>query len=376
MGKKIIASCVLGDMTFQYVEQDVKNERGLRLILFPTSRASDVVEHREVITDRPELSSYIKRVGEHPAEYSRDSLLQIKLAEEPVQEQFSGGVTLFDSPSTASLEFHSQEVRKSGEWTDIQTVLMHPRGLRCTHHVVYRENSSGVEMFSEVTNESDEPVLLELLSSFVLNGLTPFDESETAGRMKIHRFRSWWSAEGRLESRTVEDLHLERPWATCGARSERFGQVGSMPVRHFFPFVAAEDAVEGVVWAAKLAWAGSWQVEILRCGDTLALTGGLVAAPVIKEGASELFGPDIKSWREPEGWQAVLRTGTEGTRALAVIHSFKEPLPETIQVPLQGSGWRVSRLFPEDGAAFVDGDELCVKPDGPFCGLACLLEKE
>jgi alpha-galactosidase len=48
-----------------------------------------------------------------------------------------------------------------------------------------------------------------------------------------------------------------------------------MPVRGWFPFVALEDRPVGVFWGAQLAWAGSWQMEVYRRDDQLALSGGL-----------------------------------------------------------------------------------------------------
>ena len=90
----------------------------------------------------------------------------------------------------------------------------------------------------------------------------------------MHRYRSTWSAEGRLDTQGIEDLQLERSWIGHGIACERFGQVGSMPVRGFFPFVALEDREAGVLWGAQLATPGSWQMEVFRKDDFVALSGG------------------------------------------------------------------------------------------------------
>ena len=256
----------LGGVFVRYLHY---KEGGVTFELLPADHAP-VAERREVLS-----GTAVDHVNWVPhAESSSDRLMQIKLVGAPTQDAFSGGITMFDSFSARELQFESRETVVSGGVKDIQTVLVHPAGLRCIHHVVCRDDESVVEVFSEVVNESQDAVELELLSSFVLSGITPFDAADAPGRIKLHRFRSWWSAEGRLESRTLEDMHLERPWITHGVRAERFGQVGSMPVRKFFPFVAAEDVEAGVVWGAKLAWAGSWQMEAIRRGDRLTLTGG------------------------------------------------------------------------------------------------------
>jgi alpha-galactosidase len=66
------------------------------------------------------------------------------------------------------------------------------------------------------------------------------------------------------------------------------------------------------------------------------------AAPVIRDGVSQLverFGP---SWRHPTGWQGVVRSTSE--RVLVVLHSFKDS-PTTLAVPLPGVGWRIAETL-------------------------------
>lgn len=263
-----ITEYTLGDILVRYIRHD--GENGAELELVPSDKKGLIKERREFLTG-------IEAIGSpklEPARISRDNLLQIKLHDEPTRNGFSNGVSMFDSYSTEALQFAGQESVKTGDEVDIQTTLNHPHGLRCIHHAVYREGEPGLRLFSEITNTSTEPLTVELLSSFVLSGITPFDEASAPGRLQLHRFRSWWSIEGKQETRTLEELQLVRSWTNVGVRSERFGQVGFMPVRHFFPFVAAEDTEANVTWGAKLAWAGSWQMEAIRRGDTLTLTGG------------------------------------------------------------------------------------------------------
>lgn len=258
---------VLGDLIVRYVWRN----GGVELELIPDSKKEAVIPNRKRVSGTA-VNHLLQKI---PARFPCDSLLQIKLRGEPTGPVFSEGITSFDSLSTQALEFISQEVVEIGDAMDIQTVLRHPKGLRCVHHAVYRKGLPVLRVYSEVINESSDPVVLELLSSFALSGITPFSADDAPERLKIHRFRSWWCAEGKLETRSIEDLHLERTWLSIGVRSERFGQVGFMPVRRFFPFVAVEDTEADVLWGAKLAWAGSWQMEVLRRGDALVLSGGL-----------------------------------------------------------------------------------------------------
>ena len=56
--------------------------------------------------------------------------------------------------------------------------------------------------------------------------------------------------------------------------------------------------------------------------------------PVIKNGQSHRFGPDVASIRHPEGWQAVVRTGEGGEIACIILHTFDGILPEEIKISL------------------------------------------
>ena len=142
--------------------------------------------------------------------------------------------------------------------------------------------------------------------------MTPFAEDDAPNRLFLHRFRSFWSAEGRHVCQPVEELGLERSWATHSVRAERFGQVGSMPTRGYFPFVGVEDRVEGVFWGAQLAWAGSWQMEAYRCDDQLSLSGGL---------ADREFGHWIKN----------VAPGESLTSPLAYVSTVKGDLDDLCQ---------------------------------------------
>jgi alpha-galactosidase len=180
-----------------------------------------------------------------------------------------------NSETLESLRYAGQEKKEDADKTEIITTLRSPRGYSCVHRLSYRRGDESISVHTEFHNDGAHPLTLELLASFSLSGITPFAEDDAPLRLFIHRFRSTWSAEGRHISQPVEDLSLERSWSGHGIRNERFGQLGSMPVRGYFPFVAVEDRTEGVFWGAQLAWIGSWQMEIYRRDDQLCLSGGL-----------------------------------------------------------------------------------------------------
>ncbi|HEX2099841.1 MAG TPA: glycoside hydrolase family 36 protein, partial [Candidatus Synoicihabitans sp.] len=204
-----------------------------------------------------------------------DSLVQVKLVGDSYPGAFAQGHTMRNAPSLNRFRWHDQTVQDLADARVVETTLRREDGCTLVHRLTSRRGETAFEISTTFVNGSSAPVTLELLSSFSLGGITPFARDDAPERLRVHRFRSAWSAEGRLETRSIEELHLERSWSGAGAFSERFGQIGTMPVRRWFPFVAIEDTVTGVCWGAQLAWAGSWQLEVYRQNDDVCLSGGL-----------------------------------------------------------------------------------------------------
>ncbi len=242
----------LGDMSLRYLRDAASGCVGMELV--PLAMRDQVLYG----PDRP-----------------LESLVQLKRVGYPYPGGFAQGHTLHNSPSSKAFRFEGQQVDRPSDGLAICTTLRSAEGHVIEHHLAWREGETVVEIKTRFINQAKRPVQLEMLSSFSLAGLTPFHEGDSSGRLRVHRFRSGWSAEGRLETRTIEQLHLERSWSCAGAFSERFGQVGTMPVRKWFPFLAVEDFQAGVLWGAQLAWAGSWQMEVFRQFDDVAISGGL-----------------------------------------------------------------------------------------------------
>lgn len=204
-----------------------------------------------------------------------DPLVHLKLMGDAYTASFGQGRTMRIAPTVDRFLFQGQTTHKNGTETVIKTTLASADGCRIEHGVSWHDGDRAIKIKTAFVNASQEPQTLEMLSSFSLGGISPFDGGDVAGRLKVHRFRTVWCAEGRLETQSAELLHLERSATGHGAYSERFGQIGSMPARGWFPFAAIEDTVAGVVWGAQLAWGGSWQMELFRKDDQLCLSGGL-----------------------------------------------------------------------------------------------------
>jgi alpha-galactosidase len=260
----VLSEHELGDMVAHYVTD---TEGRVGLWLYPASERHRLADRRATMAGE----SWVRRPSQDRPAIGVESLVHVAITGDDQAGQFGPGRTMMWSPSIDRFRLDSQH--REGE--TIVTVLRDDSGLVIQHRLSagYR----GLTIRSEVTfsNESAVPVRLELLTSFAISGITPFAVDDAPGRLLAHRFRSVWSAEGRMVSDSIEHLHLERSWAGDMKFSERFGQVGSMPVRGWFPSALVEDTEAGVVWGARLAIPTSWQLEIGRRSDDLTLSGGL-----------------------------------------------------------------------------------------------------
>ena len=260
----------LSDMVVEYLLATESQSVGLRL--YPTSTTGRLVTRREFLRTHEALLQ--PKFMPLMRAWQVEPLVQIKLIGDPVTG-YSQGLTMRNSDTLLSLRYAGQEVLTSDGKTEVVTTLRSDRGYACEHHLLYRQGDEALTLQTIFKNEGQASLSLDLLASFSISGLTPFAEDDAPNRLFLHRFRTFWSAEGRHVCQPVEELGLERSWATHAIRAERFGQVGSMPTRNYFPFVGVEDRAEGVLWGAQLAWAGSWQMEAYRRDDQLSLSGGL-----------------------------------------------------------------------------------------------------
>lgn len=245
---------------------------GLELHLHPSNRNQDCIPRRKTIKDRPECRALNPRITRP------DCMVQIKCTKDAVDGGFITGTTMQNSSTAMGMRpvpTVEEDTNGLGPNVTTTTFINTDSGLRVTHHIESTPVEGTLRIWTTARNISSEPITIDHLSSFTLSGITPFAEDDAAGRLRMHRFRSWWSNEGYHENRTLEEHHLIRNWGGCNFASERFGQIGTMPVRQFFPFIAIEDTEAKVLWGAQLAWAGSWQMECSRRGDTVSISGGL-----------------------------------------------------------------------------------------------------
>lgn len=202
-----------------------------------------------------------------------EPLVQLKLMGDDAPSYFSGGRTMRNAAPPMELTGQREEQYDAG--VTITTTLKSTRGFQCVHTLTLFQSSPAAEVQTTFLNDGREPLTLEMLSSFTLGSLSPFSSGLAPETLMIHRMRSTWSAEGRLDSQRAEDLQLEPSWKNYSANSIRFGSVGSFPARGWEPFCAVEDTAHGVIWAAATSQAYSWQMELYRKDLGLSLSGGL-----------------------------------------------------------------------------------------------------
>lgn len=182
--------------------------------------------------------------------------VEVRLKGDAYGVGFSNGLTLTGSATTNSLTVQEE--------TQDCTVYVDPRGYRI--EVWHQKRGDVTDCKTVFYNDSEKPVTIEMLSSFALKGVIAD---------KLYRIQSFWSAEGRLLCQNLADLNMEPSWSGVGVRDEKFGQIGSMPVRKWFPFMAVEDTHTGTFTGVQLYCASSWQMEVFRQQEPLHLCGGL-----------------------------------------------------------------------------------------------------
>ncbi|MFI4913373.1 MAG: alpha-galactosidase [Sedimentisphaeraceae bacterium JB056] len=267
---KEISKFYFGDTVVKYITD---SSGAVGLMLLPADMESEIVDYRQNLDQMRELA-VIPEIDSVPAR-PVDSLVQLKCVGDDYPGGFAQGRTMRNSGSVRALKFLSQDVSKSEDATIITTTLIREGCYLCHHTLKNYTGYSDVEVYTVFENISKEDISLEMLSSFSICGITPFDSEDASEKLYMHRFRASWSAEGRHECRSLEQMQLERSWSGAGTNCERFGHNGSKATIGFFPFLAVEDRQAGVFWGSQLAWSGSWQMELYRKDDAAAISGGL-----------------------------------------------------------------------------------------------------
>lgn len=242
----------LGDMVARYVTD--KKHRSVGLVLIPANAPYPQNMHKDM---------------------GIDSIVQLKIVGDTYDGAYAQGMSMRNGESVRRLNYKNQESSWKKDKFYITTYMEDERGYLVNHTLIWRRDTSYIRIFCGFTNHSQKDVKIEMFESFSLSEISPYLEESGYGKLDVYRIRSVWSQEGRLEHIPVEDLQLEPAWSPHAVRCEKFGQLGSMPVNKFFPFVAIKDKEHNVFWGAQIAHPASWQIELYRKDDGLAVSGGL-----------------------------------------------------------------------------------------------------
>lgn len=289
---------VLGNTLVRYL---IDERRNIALQLLPVSlenQAATPWEHPEAPFDPRRNYTHNWELG---------SLVHFHLT----HQQFTRpGMTMQMAANSHSLLFDGQTVTKNGAVTAVKTTLKSNDGYVVHHTLTHHEGLRGFEVQTEFINGSDSDVTIDMLTSFVLDGLSPFQDDDAPNTYRFHRFHAGWSLEGKHVCLPIEEMGLEKPWISwlIADNNERFGSLGSYPVERYFPAAVFEDTKSGVCWAAQVAHNATWQMELGRIGDYMTFCGGL-------------------GDREFCGWKKVLKSGealTAPTAFVATVHGDVE----------------------------------------------------
>lgn len=180
---------------------------------------------------------------------------QLKVRGDAFNGHYTNGLSLANSESVWKCKKEYEDDKKTVYTRDDYRVT--------AYHI---NNGDTTECYTVFENTSDKDITLDMISSFCI-------EDITADR--LHRATSFWSAEGKILSQDLTELNMERSWSGHGTRVEHFGQVGSLPVRKYFPFACLENSEKGEFLAVQLYIPSSWQIEVLRNSEPITLCGGL-----------------------------------------------------------------------------------------------------
>lgn len=249
--REIISEYRLGDMVARYMTDENKGA-ALWLLPFAMPSPKGTKEHEKL-----------------------DSLVQLKIVGDVYNDGYGMGRSMRDGESVRLLTYQRQEYEETQSHIRIHTYMLAEGRYEVVHTLSYKKGTPYIRIYCTLTNIADAAFNLEMFESFSLSGLTAYLDKGGHEQMVLHRIRSVWSEEGRLDSIALEDMQIEPSWGFTTVRCEKYGQTGSYPVHQFFPFGAIEDTTNHIFWGAQIAHPASWQMEVYRKDEGLSLSGGL-----------------------------------------------------------------------------------------------------
>ena len=200
-----------------------------------------------------------------------DSLVQVAFTGDEGLIDYTQGVTMRNREGTL-LKVESQAADEKG----VVTLLSDARGNLYTHMLSYSAKTGVFTVQIVYENASEEARTLEMLESISLSGIiAPSVGVNATIGLRLHRMTSAWSRECRLKTDDFSHLGLDMSWARYGVKVEKWGQVGSMSNRGYFPFAAIEEMDADITWGVMLDAPYSWQMEVYQEKESCSLSAGM-----------------------------------------------------------------------------------------------------
>lgn len=320
----------LGDMLVYFVHDQDTHKVGFGLI--PSECKDLMVEGRNNYEGDPEIE-------ELPEEWRptipRDifSLTQARCLGDAANEG-PFGRSMLNGQTSNEFRLISQSIEEINPSKIITTVLEAGNGLQCHHKLNYSGEGNRISVQTMYKNTSDKEITLEMASSFSLSDLSPFDATCSHGRLYLHRFKMFWSREGRHVVDSINDLQMSPSWHVAHFANEKFGQVGSWATSGWYPQMALEDKEAGVMWGVRLAWCGSWQMELFRRDDQLSIAGGL--ADYDWGHWKKTLQPD-QEFDAPEAFITTCKGGIDGLCSRLIEDNYEKP--NLLKLPITFNDW-------------------------------------
>ena len=279
--KEIYSKFILGDMAVVFIKDNRSGSIGYTLL-------------PKGYEERMELDGW----------WNVEPAVQCKFVGDNYPDGFIHGHSMKNSQSSNDMKFIGQRTESelaknnAGKTTPDQKndrvttriiTEYERRGVKITSVLEYTDGEKFLRTYSVFESASSEKQILEMASSFNICAFPCVGKGLRQKDLMLHRLKSKWSMEGKLESRSFLDMELEPAWLRIGASSERFGEVGSMPVRRYFPWMVVTDLGEkagvssqndgkesgGYSIGAQLYINSSWQMEVYNRDEKNSLSGGI-----------------------------------------------------------------------------------------------------
>ena len=210
-----------------------------------------------------------------PKRIKYDSLVQAKFVGDDYPKGFSTGISMRNSETVKNLTFIDLKKEDSKSYIKVRVLLKDSKKHYFVHRAIISKMTPFVETYVTLINSNASPLKVEMLSSFSISNLSPFGKFNIPNNMLLTRFRTKWAMEGYPETTPIERFQLEPSWKPSGAGLLKYGQVGSMPVRGFFPTLFITDSKRNCTWGVKLDASSLWQIEAYRLDEDLSISGGI-----------------------------------------------------------------------------------------------------